>query len=66
MSRLAKGVLCIPATSAPSERVFTAAGLTITKRRAPLNAKNAAALIFLNDSWSTTEQMNKDQPPADL
>ena len=66
MSKLARRVLCIPATSAPSERVFSAAGLTITNRRASLNAENAAALIFLHDSWSATEQMEKDHPPADL
>lgn len=66
MSKLARRVLCIPATSAPSERVFSAAGLTITNRRASLNAENAAALIFLHDSWSATEQMEKDHSPADL
>jgi hypothetical protein len=60
MSRLARRVLCIPATSAPSERVFSAAGLTIANRRASLNAENAAALIFLHDSWSEVEKMEKD------
>lgn len=50
LSKLARRVLCIPATSAPSERVFSAAGLTIANRRASLNAENAAALIFLHDS----------------
>jgi hypothetical protein len=39
MSKLARRVLCIPATSAPSERVFSAAGLTIAHRRASLNRK---------------------------
>jgi zinc finger BED domain-containing protein 1 (E3 SUMO-protein ligase ZBED1) len=60
MSKLARRVLCIPATSAPSERVFSAAGLTIAHRRASLNAENAAALIFLHDSWSEIEKMEKE------
>jgi zinc finger BED domain-containing protein 1 (E3 SUMO-protein ligase ZBED1) len=57
LSRLARRVLCIPATSAPSERVFSAAGLTIANRRAALNAENAAALIFLHDSWPEVERI---------
>ena len=52
-------VLCIPATSAPSERVFSAAGLTIANRRASLNAENAAALIFLHDSWGVVEKLEE-------
>ena len=59
MSKLARRVLCIPATSAPSERVFSAAGLTIANRRASLNAENAAALIFLHESWSEVEKLEK-------
>ena len=60
LSKLARRVLCIPATSAPSERVFSAAGLTIANRRASLNAENAAALIFLHDSWPAIEKIEAD------
>ena len=60
MSKLARRVLCILATSAPSERVFSAAGLTIAHKRASLNAESAAALIFLHDSWSEVEKMEKE------
>jgi hypothetical protein len=42
--------LCIPATSAPSERVFSAAGLTIAKDRARLASDTANELIFLHDA----------------
>ena len=59
LSKLARRVLCIPATSAPSERVFSAAGLTIANRRASLNVENAAALIFLHESWSEVEKIEK-------
>ena len=51
LASLARRILCIPSTSAPSERVFSTAGHTITKLRASLNSTNAAALVFLHDSW---------------
>ncbi len=43
-------LLCIPATSAPSERVFSVAGLTIAKDRARLASDTANDLIFLHDA----------------
>ena len=52
---LARRVLCIPSTSAPSERAFSTAGHTITKLRASLHSSNAADLIFLHDSWPVVE-----------
>ena len=39
-----------PATSAPSERLFSSAGLTIANNRARLAGDNAARLIFLHDA----------------
>ena len=47
---LAEKYLAIQATSAPSERLFSAAGLTIAKDRASLLPDNAAMLIFLHDN----------------
>lgn len=58
-AKLARRYLCIPATSAPSERVFSAAGLTIAKDRASLNPETADALIFLHESWDVVESYLK-------
>ena len=58
LSVLARQYLCIPATFAPSERVFSAAGLTIFKSRASLHPDNASDLIFLHNSWPYAEKFN--------
>jgi len=42
--------LVIPATSAPSERVFSVAGLTIAKAHLRLDPENAGEVIFLHDT----------------
>ena len=47
--------MCIPSTSAPSERVFSTAAHTITKLRASLNSANAADVISLHESWPVVE-----------
>jgi hypothetical protein len=47
---LAARLLCIPATSAPSEFVFSVVGLTIAKDRARLASETANELIFLHDA----------------
>ncbi len=44
---LARKILCIPATSAPSERVFSLASNVIDKKRARLTPNNANVLLFL-------------------
>ena len=53
--------MCIPSTSAPSERVFSTAGHTITKLRASLNSSNAADLIFLHNSWPVVEESEAEK-----
>lgn len=50
LSQLALRILCIPATSAPAERVFSVAGLTIAKDRARLAPQTANELIFLHEA----------------
>ena len=45
---LAWAVVCIPATSTLSERVFSTAGITLNKLRSCLKPKNVDAILFLN------------------
>lgn len=46
LSVIAKQYLCIPATSVPSERVFSTAGDIVTVQRASLKPKHVDMLIF--------------------
>lgn len=55
LARVAASLLCIPATSTPSERHFSTAGLTVTKLRSCLKPENVDALIFLNKNMQLFE-----------
>lgn len=52
---LARRILCIPATSASSERVFSTAGATVTNERSRLAPENVANCVFLHDTWPVLE-----------
>ena len=47
LSCLAKKYLCVPATSSPSERVFSCSGNIVTFHRASLNPDTVDRLVFL-------------------
>ena len=56
LAALAKKYLAVPATSAPSERVFSTAGLTIANARARLLPETAAELVFLHDAMPAIDK----------
>jgi len=59
LSELAVRYLCIPATSAPSERVFSTAGLTIANMRSRLDPMTANELVFLHESIPSLQMYKK-------
>ncbi|MES3019411.1 MAG: hAT family dimerization domain-containing protein [Bacteroidota bacterium] len=77
MSKLARQYLCCPATSAPSERIFSSAGLTITAKRTRLKPQHASSLVFLHNYCkrfvslesryvdSASESESDDEDPQD-
>jgi len=52
LSKLVKPLFAIPATSTSSERLFSVAGLTVTRLRSSLSRDNVNALIFLHNNYS--------------
>lgn len=52
LSNLAKKYLCIPATSTPSERLFSDAGNIMTIKRTQLLPSTFEHLVFLKKNWN--------------
>jgi len=50
LSSLAQGILAVPATSAPSERVFSIAGLVLQAKRSSLAPENVNEIIFVHNN----------------
>lgn len=50
LSNLARKFLCIPATSTPSERVFSTAGNIVRAKRSCLSSENIDILVFLYEN----------------
>ena len=50
LAKVARSWLCIPATSTPSERLFSKAGSVVSKKRNSLKPKNVDVILFLNSN----------------
>ncbi|XP_002415615.3 E3 SUMO-protein ligase ZBED1-like [Ixodes scapularis] len=50
LCEMALKYLCVPATSVPAERVFSAAGQIVSDRRSRLKGKNVDMLVFLHQN----------------
>ncbi|CAI5661729.1 unnamed protein product [Oreochromis niloticus] len=50
LATLAKSYLAVPATSTPSERLFSVAGNIVTRKRASLTAEHVEMLTFLHSN----------------
>lgn len=57
LSAIARRILCVPATSAPVERLFSYAGLTISNDRNRLLPENAEEIIFLRVAWKKVAEL---------
>jgi hypothetical protein len=64
LAKYAKRVLAIPATSAPSERVFSVAGQTVTKKRSRLTGYAVTLLVWLKGAWEAVDEFVRDQRDA--
>jgi hypothetical protein len=62
---MARDFLCIPATSAPSERVFSDGGNTITKKRYKLALESVRYVVCLR-SWGLLEEDDSDVEEEDI
>ena len=52
IANIAKQILCVPATSTPSERAFSKAGNLVTERRAQLKPNKVDMVLFLNKNMN--------------
>ncbi len=50
LAKVARVLLCIPSTSAPTEQIFSNAGLSVTRIRSCLNPETVDSHVFLHEN----------------
>ncbi|XDV33376.1 hypothetical protein PO909_003800 [Leuciscus waleckii] len=61
LAKLAKSYLAVPATSTPSERIFSLVGNTVTRQRSSLHPSHVDALVFLNANRKGNVNLIREQ-----
>jgi hypothetical protein len=56
LAQLARRLLAIPASSAPSERLFSESGQLVSQKRASLHPDTVEDIMLLRGSWDATEE----------
>jgi hypothetical protein len=64
LAQLARGLLAIPASSAPSERLFSASGQLVSLKRASLSPDTVEDIMFLRGSWDAAVKHVEEQKKA--
>jgi hypothetical protein len=57
LSKLARKYLCIPATEAPSERIFSTASLLLSKYRNRMDPELAGRMVFIKKNFEWYEEL---------
>lgn len=60
LSRMAKAFLAIPATSAPSERIWSRVALILTTKRANLDPEVASGMMFVRENLDILRKHYKE------
>ena len=64
MSRFARKILCVPAASSTSERVFSTAGNIISERRTNLNIGNIEMLVYMKENFRELDRLGVTDWPG--
>lgn len=65
LAKVARMILCIPASSAASERVFSSAGRVLEARRNRLNPGTVDAILFLHSKRACEKRKEKEEAEAE-
>jgi hypothetical protein len=59
LAKLARVYLCIPATSAPSERLFSSGGNLVSKKRCRLGVERVQDILYIHESQDVVDRIKR-------